>query len=114
VARAVHDEFVQVAAAARLVLDQAHGGPGGPASDEWYARLCDLLEHIRRNGVLVWHELRFGHLGQRDSASCPATAATASCCAATAALPAGSHFRRWRCAGCWARRLCSGAAAMAA
>jgi hypothetical protein len=66
VARAVHDEIVQVAAAARLVLDQAHRGPGGPASDEWYARLCDLLEHIRRNGVLVWHELRFGHLGQRD------------------------------------------------
>lgn len=66
VARAVHDEVVQVAAAARLVLDQAHRGPDGPASDEWYERLCDLLEHVRRNGVLVWHELRFGHLGQRN------------------------------------------------
>src|SRR5262249_51511605 len=63
---AVHDGVVQVAAAARLVLDQALRGPDGPASDEWYERLCALLEHIRRNGVLVWHELRFGHLGQRS------------------------------------------------
>lgn len=67
-ARVVHDEIVQVAAAARLVLDQAHRGPNGPHSDEWYERLCDLLEHVRGNGVLLWHELRFGHLGQRNLA----------------------------------------------
>ena len=67
-ARVMHDEIVQVAAAARLVLDQAHRGHDGPRSDEWYERLCDLLDHVRGHGVLLWHELRFGHLGQRNLA----------------------------------------------